>query len=90
MATASELPRGKPDGHNGTQALSRSLSPGTFGYSTFAYPVRYSYKRGARTFLFRPYPFSLLSGIVALIAMWRISLIAIWRSTSMGDGLMVS
>jgi len=29
MATASELPRGKPDGHNGTQALSRSLSPGT-------------------------------------------------------------
>jgi len=27
---------------------------------------------------------------VALIAMWRISLIAIWRSTSLGDGLMMS
>jgi len=56
VATASERPRGKPDGHNGTQGLSRSLSPGRFGYSTFAYPVRYSHKRGARTSLFRPYP----------------------------------
>jgi hypothetical protein len=51
---------GSPDGHNGTQALSRSLSPDKFGYSTFAYPVRYSYKRDARTSLFRPYQSSLL------------------------------
>jgi hypothetical protein len=31
--------RDSPDGHNGTQALSRSLSPGKLGYSTFVYPV---------------------------------------------------
>jgi hypothetical protein len=47
--------RGKPHDHSGTQALSRSLSPGRFGYSTFAYPAPYSCKRDARTSLFRPY-----------------------------------
>jgi hypothetical protein len=66
VATASKLPRGKPDGHNGTQGLSRSLSPGRFGYSTFAYPVRYSHKRGARTSLFQPYPVLLTLGILPL------------------------
>ena len=50
---------GSPDGHNGTQGLSRSLSLRRFGYSTFAYPVRYSYKRDVRTFLFRPYQYLL-------------------------------
>jgi len=30
---------GSPDGHNGTQGLSRFSNPGRFGYSTFAYPV---------------------------------------------------
>jgi hypothetical protein len=65
MATASELPRGKPNGHNARERCSVSLSPGRFGYNTFAYPVRYSYKRGARTSLFRPYQ-SLFSGILPL------------------------
>ena len=51
--------RGSQDGHNGTQALSCFLSPGRLGYSTFAYPVRYSYKRDARTSLFRPYQSSI-------------------------------
>jgi hypothetical protein len=46
---------------------SRSLSPGKFGYSTFAYPVRYSYKRDARTSLFQPYHSSLLSRILSLL-----------------------
>ena len=50
-----------PDGRNGTQARSRSLSPGKFGCSTSAYPVRYSCRRGARTSLFRPYQSSLQS-----------------------------
>jgi hypothetical protein len=34
--------------------------------STFAYPVRYSYKRGARTPLFQPYQSSLPSGTLPL------------------------
>jgi hypothetical protein len=66
MATASELSRDKPDGHNDKRALSRSLSPGRFDCNTFAYPVRYSYKWGARTSLFRPYQSSLFSGILPL------------------------
>jgi hypothetical protein len=49
------ITHGSLDGHNGTQERSHFLSPGRFGYSTFAYPVRYSYKRDGRTSLFRPY-----------------------------------
>jgi hypothetical protein len=54
---------GSPDGHNGTQALSRFLSPRRFGYSTFVCPVRYSCKRDGHTSLFRPYHSSLPSAI---------------------------
>jgi hypothetical protein len=50
---------GSPDGHNGTQGLSRFSNPGRFGYSTFPYPVQYSYKRGLRTSLLRPYQYLL-------------------------------
>jgi hypothetical protein len=50
---------GRPDGHNGTQGRSRFSNPGRFGYSTFASPVQYSYKRDARTSLFRSYQFPL-------------------------------
>src|SRR5580693_704877 len=46
---------GNPDGHSGTQGLLRSLSPGRFGYSTFAYPVPYNYKPDERISLSRPY-----------------------------------
>jgi hypothetical protein len=52
---------GSPGGHNGTQALSHFLSLCRFGCSTFPFPVRYSYKQDARTFLFRPYQPSLPS-----------------------------
>ena len=55
--------RDNPDGHNDTLAPSRSLSPGRFGYSTFAYPVPCSYKLGVHTSLFRSYQPSSPSGI---------------------------
>jgi hypothetical protein len=50
---------GSLHGHNGTQGLSRFSNPGRFGYSTFPYPVQYSYKRGLRTSLLRPYQYLL-------------------------------
>jgi hypothetical protein len=46
---------GNPDGHNDTRAPSRFLSPGKFGYSTFAYPAPYSYKLGVHISLLRSY-----------------------------------
>jgi hypothetical protein len=48
-----------PDGHNGKQGLSRFSNPGRFGYSTFLYPVQYSYKRGLHTSLLQPYQYLL-------------------------------
>jgi hypothetical protein len=71
---------GRPDGHNGTPALSRSLNPGKFGYSTFGYLVRYSCKRDARTSLFRPYQSSLLSRILPLFKKARLD----WWSDAKG------
>jgi hypothetical protein len=51
----STLIHGNPDGHNDTRAPSRSLSPGKFGCSTFAYLVPYNYKPGVHISLLRSY-----------------------------------
>ena len=64
--------RGKPHDHSGRQALSRFLSPGNIGYSTFASPVQYSYKRDARTSLVRSIPVLLASMNLVLLQETRL------------------